>query len=210
MGKLISIAGNLGAGKTTLTKLICDKGSFSPYWEIPEERPFHIAYGKDPPRWALANQMDFFLFRCEQETNSRQRDEIAVFDGGFDQDFHVYTQHIFARGYLNQEEFNICQRYYHLVRELLPPPDFFIRIMVDIPTLLQRRSLRGRKTDDHLFDLQELTEFERLIDQWFEHDMPAPVVQFSFEKDLNCFTDEIDSLVVKISDTISPAGHPDA
>jgi deoxyadenosine/deoxycytidine kinase len=82
--------------------------------------------------------------------------------------------------------------------------------MVDIPTLLQRRSLRGRKTDDHLFDLQELTEFERLIDQWFEHDMPAPVVQFSFEKDLNCFTDEIDSLVVKISDTISPAGHPDA
>jgi deoxyadenosine/deoxycytidine kinase len=95
MGKLISVVGNLGAGKTTLTKLICDKGSYIPYRERPEEHPFHTEYGKDQRRWALANQIDFFLFRCEQEANARQSNEMAVFDGGFDQDFHVFTRHIF-------------------------------------------------------------------------------------------------------------------
>ena len=165
MGKIISVVGNLGAGKTTLTRLICEKGLYTTYREQPEERPFHRLYGKDQPRWALANQIDFFLFRCEQEAIVRQTDEIAVFDGGLDQDFHVFTHYILNRGYLNQDEFNVCERFYHLTRKFLPPPDLIIRVIVDIPTLLHRRSLRGRMTDNHLFGLQELTDFERLIDQ---------------------------------------------
>ena len=199
MGKIISVVGNLGAGKTTLTKLICDKGLYIPYPERPEERPFHTKYGKDQQRWALANQIDFFLYRCEQEANARKSNKIAVFDGGFDQDFHVFTRHIFNRGYLNQDELNVCKRFYHLTREFLPPPDLIIRIIVDIPTLLQRRSLRGRKTDEHLFGMQELTCFEQLIEKWFEHEISSPILQFSYEHDFHSFTNEIDTLVNQIT-----------
>jgi deoxyadenosine/deoxycytidine kinase len=203
MGKIIAVVGNLGAGKTTLTKLICDKGSYIPYSERPEERPFHTEYGKDQQRWALTNQIDFFLFRCEQEANARQSNEIAVFDGGFDQDFHVYTRHILNRGYLNQDEFNVCKRFYHLTRKFLPPPDLLIRIIVDIPTLLQRRALRGRKTDNHLFGMQELIGFELLIDKWFEHEMSSTVLQFSFEQDFHSYTNEIDNLLIQITKVFS-------
>lgn len=198
MGKIISVVGNLGAGKTTLTKLICNKGSFIPYREKPEERPFHAVYGNDQQRWALSNQIDFFLFRCEQEVNARQGHEIAVFDGGFDQDFHVFTRHIFNRGYLNQDELNVCRRFYHLIREFLPPPDLIIRIIVDMPTLLQRRSLRGRKTDNHLFGMQELIGFEQLIDEWFEQEISSPVLQFPFDQDFHSYTNEIDNLFIQI------------
>ena len=199
MGKIISVVGNLGSGKTKLTQLICDQGSYIPYWERPEERPFHREYGKDQQRWALANQIDFFLFRCEQEAKARRSDDIAVFDGGFDQDFHVFTRYILNRGFLNQDEFNVCKRFYHLAREFLPPPDLIIRIMVDIPTLLQRRSLRGRKTDNHLFDSQELTDFGQLIDQLFEYETSSPVLQFSFEQNFLSCTNEIDQLLVQIT-----------
>jgi len=203
MGKIISVVGNLGSGKTTLTKLICDKGSYIPYWERPEERPFHAEYGKDQQRWALSNQIDFFLFRCEQEADARRSDDIAVFDGGLDQDFHVFTHHILNRGFLNQDEFNVCKRFYHLAREFLPPLDLIIRIMVDIPTLLQRRSLRGRKTDNHLFDSQELTDFGQLVDQWFESEISLPVIQFSFEQDLSLYTNEIDQLLIQINKVLA-------
>ncbi len=203
MGKLISVVGNLGAGKTVLTKLLCDKGKFSAYWEKPEERPFHIEYGKDQKRWALANQMDFFLFRCEQEAAARRNDATAVFDGGFDQDYHVYTKHILNRGYLNQEEFDVCERFYNLAREFLPPPDLIIRIVVDLPTLLDRRSLRGRKTDNHIFGIQELTDFEKLITQWFEHRLSSPVLQFAFEQDLHSYKDEVDRLLDQIAKILS-------
>jgi deoxyadenosine/deoxycytidine kinase len=203
MGKIISVAGNLGAGKTTLTKLLCDKGSYVPYRERPEERPFHTEYGKDQQRWALTNQIDFFLFRCDQEANARRSNDIAMFDGGFDQDFHVFTRHIFNRGYLNLDEFNVCKRFYHLTREFLPPPDLIIRLIVDIPTLLQRRSLRGRKTDNHLFGMQELTDFELLIDKWFEHEISSPVLQFSFEQDFHSCVNEIDKLLIQITKVLA-------
>lgn len=58
MGKLITVAGNLGAGKTTLTRLTCDKGSFTLYGEKPEEHPFQKDFTDDIRKWALANQKE--------------------------------------------------------------------------------------------------------------------------------------------------------
>ena len=203
MGKIITVVGNLGSGKTTLSKLICDQGVFTPYWESPEEHPFHIEYGKYQQRWALANQIDFFLFRCKQETIARQSEEIAVFDGGFDQDFHVFTHSIYQKKYLTKDEFEVCQRFYHLARGFLPPPDLIIRILVDIPTLLQRRLVRGRKTDDHLFTSHELTNFELLLDEWIKSKISSPVLQFNFNQDIRSYSNEIADLVVQIKNILA-------
>lgn len=203
MGKIITVVGNLGSGKTTLCKLICGQGAFIPYWESPEEHPFHIAYGIDPQRWALANQIDFFLFRCKQEAIARQRNEFAIFDGGFDQDYHVFTHSIYQKKYLTQVEFEVCQRFYHLARGFLPPPDLIIRIRVEIPTLLQRRLVRGRKTDDHLFDCQELTNFELLLDEWIKSGLSSPVLQFNFNQDVRSYKKEIKELVVQINNILT-------
>jgi deoxyadenosine/deoxycytidine kinase len=203
MGKIIAVVGNLGSGKTTLSKLICDQGSFIPYWERPEEHPFHIEYGKDQQRWAFANQIDFFLFRCKQEAIARQSDEIAVFDGGFDQDFHVFTLSIYQKKYLTEDEFEVCQRFYRLARSFLPPPDLIIRILVDIPTLHQRRLLRGRKTDDHLFNCHELMNFEVLLDEWMLSKISSPVLQFNFNQDYRSYSNEIADLIVQVKNILA-------
>lgn len=205
MGKLITIVGNLGAGKTTLTKLLCDKGSFIPCWEKPEERPFHLDFAEDLRRWALTNQIDFFLFRCKQEFAMRQSQDIAVFDGGFDQDFHVFTRHLYDKGYLNPKEFNICKRFYNFARDLLPPPDLVIRIIVDIPTLLLRRSSRGRITDDQLISVHELTELEILLDEWLSCEKSSPVLQLTFEQDFLDYTNEIEELMNQINSILVSA-----
>jgi deoxyguanosine kinase len=203
MGKIITVVGNLGAGKTTLCKLICEQGTFIPYWERPDERPFHMAYGKDQARWAFANQMDFFLFRCKQETIARQSNETALFDGGFDQDFHVFTRYIHQKKYLTPAEFDVCQRFYDLARGFLAPPDLIIRIQVDIATILQRRAARGRKTDDHLFNNQELIHFELLLDEWLKDEHSCPVLQVNFDRDFQSYSDEIIKLTVQIHQILS-------
>ena len=204
MGKLISIVGNLGAGKTTLTKLLCEYGPFIPYWEKPEERPFQAQFTKDFRTWALANQLDFFLFRCNQEVSIRQSNEIAVMDGGLDQDFHVFTCHIFNKGYINNDEFNLCKRFYHFTRSILPPPDLVIRISIDISTLLQRRSLRGRKIADQDFSIQELSELERLLGAWLEEEKIVPVLNLPFNQEIQVYNSEINLLVSRIMDLLFP------
>ena len=198
MGKLIIVAGNLGAGKTTLTKLVCDKGGFTPYWERPEEHPFQKDFSDDLSKWALANQMDFLLFRCEQEMQIRKDNQIAVMDGGFDQDFHVFTKNLYNKGHLSTDEFRICERFYHFVRSFLLPPDIIIRIIIDTPTLLQRRIKRARKTVDQLFTAQEFVDIEMLLDGWLKGEVSSQVLPFPFEHDLNDCTDEIDGLIRQI------------
>jgi deoxyadenosine/deoxycytidine kinase len=199
MGKLISVVGNLGAGKTTLTRILCDQGGFTPYWEIPEEHLFSANFAEDHPRWALANQMDFFLFRCQQELTARQMDTNALMDGGLDQDFHVFTRHILNLGYLTPAEYNVCERFYRVARQLLPAPELIIHVIVDIPTLLNRRLARGRQTVDQGFTAQELTDLESLIDEWLVARCSTPVIRFPFTQDFQDCAEGIDRLIGQIN-----------
>jgi len=205
MGKIISVVGNLGAGKTTLVKLLCEQGAFTPYWENPEEHPFQAAFTEDMKRWALANQLDFLLFRCKQEYLSRNRAEIAIMDGGFDQDFQVFTKNLHNKGFLNDSEFSICQDFYNYVRSVLPPPDLLIRVIVDTPTLLQRRSLRGRKTVDEKFSQQVFTDLERLLDDWLDGEITTPVIRLTFDRDIEYYVNGIAEVIEQIKSILYPA-----
>ena len=203
MGKLISIVGNLGAGKTTLLSLLCEHASFTPYWEQPEKRPFQDRLRAELSRWALTNQIDFFLFRCEQEQRARQGDEIAVFDGGLDQDFHVFTRYLAQQGHLDPNEYRLCQRFYAFARTVLPPPDLIIRLQVDLPLLLQRKAARGRLTVDQSFDAQELGAFEVLLDEWLTAQTASPVLSFAFDAGMEHSTLELNALLEQIRRTLN-------
>jgi deoxyadenosine/deoxycytidine kinase len=199
MGKIISVVGNLGAGKTTLVKLLCETGRFAPYWENPEEHPFQAAFTEDMKRWALVNQLDFLLFRCKQEYIARNDDEIAIMDGGLDQDFQVFTKNLYNKDILNENEFRICENFYGYIRRVLPPPDLFIRIILNTQTLLHRRTLRDRKTVDGKFNQQVFTELELLLDNWLNGEKTTPNIQLVFDKDIEYYTKNIIGLVERIN-----------
>ncbi|MDH3944513.1 MAG: deoxynucleoside kinase [Anaerolineae bacterium] len=71
MGKLITMAGNSGVGKTTLAKLLSEAGGFELLAEDNVGRPFQKRFDEDLKRYALPNQVDFLLFRAEQEIFAR-------------------------------------------------------------------------------------------------------------------------------------------
>ena len=209
MGKIISVVGNLGAGKTTLTKLLCEKGGFVPYWENPEQRPFQAAFTEDMKRWALANQLDFLLFRCKQEYIARNRSEIAVMDGGLDQDFKVFTKNLHNKGFLDESEYSLCEHFYQYGRSILPPPDLLIRIIIDVPTLLERRHLRGRKTVDEKFNPQAFTDLKRLLDNWLNNEVTTPVLPVPFEKDIQYYRKELDGVIKQINSVLVKGKAPE-
>jgi deoxyguanosine kinase len=137
---------------------------------------FHERFASDPSRWSLANQMDFFVFRAEQERRIRQASTNGVHDGGLDQDFHVFTRHLYETGRLVRDEYDLCHRTYRLIRQVLPPPDVIIRVSASLPVLVRRRMARGRSTDESIISAGQLSAFERLLDKWTGQIDQAPVI----------------------------------
>ncbi|MBI5942758.1 MAG: deoxynucleoside kinase [Chloroflexi bacterium] len=164
MNKLIIIVGPSGVGKTTLARALCEKHNFSIAYEQHTERPFQTLFKQDP-KYALANQLDYLLYRSEQERELRQSDLPALMDGGLDLDFHGFTRLFHTRGWLNDEEFKLCARFYSLTRSLLPPPDLIISLSASAKTISARLAARNRINIASSEDAESLSRF---MNEWLE------------------------------------------
>ena len=162
MNKLIVIVGASGVGKTTLARALCNRRKFAIAYEQHAERPFQALFKQDA-KYALANQMDYLLYRAEQEYEFRQSDAPALMDGGFDLDFHGFTRLFHTRGLLNDAEYDLCRRFYIHTRSLLPPPDLIIALSADSQTISARLAARNRI---NIASSEDTSLVEGYISEW--------------------------------------------
>src|ERR687891_472427 len=127
MAKLIAVVGASGVGKTALVRALAKAFPFQTAYEAHAMRPFQVLFKQDA-RYALANQVDYLLLRAEQERELRGSGQIGLIDGGLDLDFHGFTRLFHHRGLLTGAEFDLCRRLYHLLREVLPRPEFIVHL----------------------------------------------------------------------------------
>ena len=164
MSKLITIVGNSGVGKTTLVHALQEMGDYFVGLEEHATRPFHNLCVSDPTRYALPNQLDFLLFRAEQEQGLRQQAQPALVDGGLDMDFKVFTHLLHHHGHLTRAEFSLCQRFYTLTRSHLPPPDLIL--FLDAPPTLAAERYRQRNRPGELTQLADLVLLDGFLRHW--------------------------------------------
>ena len=164
MGKLVTVVGNSGAGKTTLVRRLCAAAAFTPALEQHAQRPFQQLFADDLPRWGLANQVDYLLLRAEEEQAARAGTGVAIHDGGLDLDFHGFARLFWRKGYLTDAEFDLCARLYATLRACLPPPELVIYLAA--PPELAAARYRARSRSLEITRLEDLALLDTLIAEW--------------------------------------------
>lgn len=162
MGKLITVVGASGVGKTSLVQALNQAGNFAVAYEQHAERPFQALF-KEDKRYAIANQMDYFLLRAEQERELRASLLVGLVDGGLDLDYHGFARLFHARGWLSDSEFDLCHRFYELTRQLLPPPDLVVHLTTSEEIIRQRLASRNRI---NIASAEDTALFNSFLDEW--------------------------------------------
>jgi len=194
MNKLIVIVGASGVGKTSLARALCEKHDFAIAYEQHNERPFQTLFKQDP-KYALANQLDYLLYRVEQERELRNSDKPALMDGGLDLDFHGFTRLFHARGWLTEEEFSLCRRFYQHTRNILPPPDLIVALSASEETISERLASRNRINIASSEDAELLNQ---LINEWLESIPESKIVKLDVSQESANYAHSVSIILDKI------------
>lgn len=199
MGKLISVVGGSGVGKTTLVRALSAAGQFVTGLEDHAERPFQFLFKQDP-RYALANQLDYLLYRAEQERSLRASPHIGLLDGGLDLDYHGFTRLFHHRGLLTGPELDLCRRFYEHTRTLLLPPEMIIALNASVETISQRLAARNRI---NLVSEKDAGLFNLFMDEWLSAVSSSRLLRLDVSNETSEYASSIPLILSAIQDRLS-------
>ena len=197
MGKLITITGVSGTGKTTFAQKLGEKTGIPFYLEQHAQRPFHNGAVSDPGSFMLQNQMDFLLYRAEQEREIRKSGNAGIVDGGLETDYYVFTHMFRQRNLLSDAGFALCTRFYHLIRSLTPPPDLIVYLKASLEVINERYLSRQRQVE--VSRLEDLTAQQVLIETWLAAEKNNRIITIDADEDNVEYPQGIDKLMPIIS-----------
>lgn len=200
MNALIVIVGPSGVGKTTLARVLCLKREFAIAYEQHSERPFQALFKQDP-KYALANQLDYLLFRAEQERELRNGTLPALMDGGLDLDFHGFTRLFHARGWLSEEEFELCRRFYVHTRRLLPPPELVVSLTIAEETICQRLAKRSRI---NIASSEDTVLFNSFVAEWLASLPPSNLLRLDVSGEAANYPKSTTAILKRLKNRVFP------
>ena len=165
----IAIAGNIGAGKTSLTELLAKHYNWEPHYEDVIDNPYLDDFYNHMERWSFNLQVYFLKSRFEQLLSFRENNKTVIQDRTIYEDAHIFAPNLNAMGLMNQRDFNNYKGIFELMESLIQGPDLLIYLRSSIPNLVNKIHKRGREYEssisiDYLSRLNE--RYEAWIDQY--------------------------------------------
>ncbi len=173
---LVAIAGNIGAGKSTLTKYLSEQWHFNTVPEPEAKNPFLKDFYKNPKRWALHSQLFFLTERAKMQKKAEKNSRYLILDRTIYEDAEV-----FAKLVLSKNEYNIYKRVYEFFLEDLTPPNFVVYLKTSVPTLMERIKRRGRLYERNI-KRSYIKKLNERYDEWISTFKTAPVLTIDTDK----------------------------
>jgi deoxyadenosine/deoxycytidine kinase len=161
--RMIVLAGNIGAGKTSLTERLGARLSWESAYESVADNPYLPDFYADMRLWSFHLQIFFLGHRADQYLDLARSPQSAILDRSIYEDAYIFARALHHMGNLNERDFLAYRRIFKLVVGHLPPPDLLIYLRAPVAVLMNRIRRRGREIESGI-----TSEYLDLLDSFYE------------------------------------------
>lgn len=140
----IAIAGNIGSGKTTLTKMLAAHYGWTPKFESVDFNPYLSDFYEDMSRWSFNLQIYFLNKRFKDVVDINKSDEVVIQDRTIYEDARIFAPNLHDMGLMSSRDFDNYTDLFNLMMSLVGNPDLLIYLRSSIPNLVSQIQKRGR------------------------------------------------------------------
>lgn len=195
----IAIAGNIGSGKTTLTRMLAARYDWTPKYESVDFNPYLSDFYDDMSRWSFNLQIYFLNKRFKDVVDISKNSETIIQDRTIYEDAKIFAPNLHDMGLMSSRDFDTYSDLFDLMMSLVKMPDLLIYLKSSIPNLVSQIQKRGREYEktiriDYLTGLNE--RYDKWIDSYKGHLLVIDADKYKFgnkEEDFEAVTDMIDS-----------------
>ncbi len=140
----VAVAGNIGSGKSSLTRLLSTANGWTPMYESVEDNPYLSDFYGDMKRWSFQLQVYFLSNRFRSHKSITEGDTSVVLDRVIYEDAEIFAKNLYEIGNMEKRDYENYLALYDVMTEYLHPPDLLVYLRANVDTLLHQISLRGR------------------------------------------------------------------
>lgn len=195
----IGIAGNIGCGKTTLTRMLAAHYGWTPKYEAVTYNPYLEDYYKDIERWSYNLETYFLAQRFQDLLEISKSKDVIIQDRTIMEGVHIFVANNKAMGNLSDRDFDTYMQLFNLMMSMVHEPDLLIYLKSSVPHLVSQIQKRGRDYEKSI-SIEYLNNLNELYDQWIGNYKGKVLIieadNMDFEnrpEDFSLITDRIDA-----------------
>jgi deoxyadenosine/deoxycytidine kinase len=202
MARHIAIAGNIGAGKTTLTTLLAKHYNWEIQLEDMDENPYISDFYEDMQRWSFNLQVYFLNTRWQRIQEIRKGDKAVIQDRTIYEDAYIFAPNLHAMGLMSTRDFENYNKLFDNIKQQITPPDLLIYLRAGIPKLVDQIQMRGRDYEDAI-RLDYLKRLNERYEAWIADYDLGPLLIFNTDdmnfqenpEDLSTIINQVESTI---------------
>lgn len=165
--KFISVAGNIGAGKSSLTGLLAKHFAWEPFYESVDNNPYLSDFYDDMRRWSFNLQIYFLSSRFRHQKQMMEQEGRFVQDRTIYEDVEIFAKNLHEMGLMSDRDYNNYEALFKEMTRYLRPPALLIYIRAQVPTLVEQIQQRGRDYENTI-RIEYLERLNRLYEDWID------------------------------------------
>lgn len=194
----IAVAGNIGAGKTTLTGLLAKHYKWMPHYEDVDENQYLNDFYNDMQRWAFNLQIYFLNSRFKQIIDIHKSGKTVIQDRTIYEDAEIFAPNLHSMGLMSTRDFKNYKSLFDLMVSFIQPPDLLIYLRASVPTLVNQIQKRGREYENSI-RLDYLRQLNERYETWvLGYKMGKLLIVNVDNRDFTVNPEDLSSIIDKI------------